>query len=213
MQLQEHYGKRQQTIAAHIGEMLKMPACNTSRTSLLRYVYDKINVHVRSLASIGISSEQYGSMLIPIIMSKIPNEIRLVVARRNTAKVWSIDESLATIKVEREAREVSEGVQKSSQSTKKHGAFPPAVGAFVTNGGNSEKFQIRCSFWEKPDYSASCKGVVGSQDRKSILRKSKRCFNCLRTGQYANTFRNEKRCRHCEGRHHQSICSKEKPNW
>ena len=150
-------------------EMLKMPACNTSRTSQLRYVYDKISVHVLGLASIGISSEQYGSMLIPIIMSKIPNEIRVVVARGNTAKVWNMDESLGTIKVEREALEVSEGVQKSSQSTKKHGAVPPAVSAFVTNRGNSEKFQIRCSFCEKPDYSASCKSVVGSEDRKSIL--------------------------------------------
>lgn len=87
-------------------EILKIPACNTSRTSQLRYVYDKISVHVRGLASIGISSEQYGSMLIPIIMSKIPNEIRLVIARKNTAKVWNIDELLDTIKVEKEAREV-----------------------------------------------------------------------------------------------------------
>ena len=160
--LQERYGKMQQTIAAHMDEILKIPACNTSRTSQLRYVYDKISVHVRGLASIGISSEPYGSMLIPIIMSKIPNEIRLVIARKTTAQVWNIDELLDTIKVEIEAREVSEGVQSSSQSTRKHGAVPPTVGAFVTNGCNSDKFQIRCAFCEKPLYSASCKSVVGT---------------------------------------------------
>ncbi len=118
--LKERYGKTQQTIAAHMDEILKIQACNTDRTSQLRYVYDKISVHVRGLASLGVSSEQYGSMLIPIIMSKIPNEIRLVIARKNTAKVWNIDELLDTIKVEIEAREVSEGVQSSLQSTKKH---------------------------------------------------------------------------------------------
>ena len=191
-------------------EILKIQACNTDRTSQLRYVYDKISVHVRGLASLGVSSEQYGSMLIPIIMSKIPNEIRLVIARKNTAKVWNIDELLDTIKVEIEAREVSEGVQSSLQSTKKH-VVQPTVGAFVVNGGNSEKFQIRCAFCEEPHYSASCESVVGSEDRKSILRKSKRCFNCLRIGHNANTCRNEKKCRHCDGRHHQSICPKRKP--
>ena len=54
--LQEHYGKTQQTIAAHMDEILKIPACNTSRTSQLRYVYDKISVHVRCLASIHLSN-------------------------------------------------------------------------------------------------------------------------------------------------------------
>ena len=69
--LRERFGKTQQTIAAHMDEILKIQACNYSgRTSQLRYVYDKISVHVRGLASLGISSEQYGSMLIPIIMSK-----------------------------------------------------------------------------------------------------------------------------------------------
>ena len=208
--LKERYGKTQQTIAAHMDEILKIQACNTDRTSQLRYVYDKISVHVRGLASLGVSSEQYGSMLIPIIMSKIPNEIRLVIARKNTAKVWNIDELLDTIKVEIEAREVSEGVQSSLQSTKKP-VVQPTVGAFVANGGNSEKFQIRCAFCEEPHYSASCESVVGSEDRKSILRKSKRCFNCLRIGHNANTCRNEKKCRHCDGRHHQSICPKRKP--
>ena len=42
------------------------------------------------------------------------------------------------------------------------------------------------------------------------MRKAKRCFNWLRKGHNANTCRNEKRCLHCVGRHHQSICSNEK---
>ena len=63
-----------------------------------------------------------------------------------SAQVWNIDELLDTIKVEIEAREVSEGVQSSSQSTRKYGAVPPTVGAFVTNGCNSEKFQYDVPF-------------------------------------------------------------------
>ena len=62
--LHERFGKTQQTTAAHMDAILKIQACSSGRTSQLRYVYDKISVHVRGLVSLGISSEQYGSMLI-----------------------------------------------------------------------------------------------------------------------------------------------------
>ena len=143
--LQERFGKTQRTIAAHMDEILKIQACSSGRTIQLRYVYDKLSVHVRGLFSLGISSEQYGSMLIPIIMPKIPNEIRLVIARKNIAKICNIDDLLNTIKVEIEARDVSEGVQSSSQSIKKPGGHP-TVGAFVAKGSTS--FQIRCIYCE-----------------------------------------------------------------
>ena len=92
--LQERFGKTQQTIAAHIDEILKIQTCTSGKTNHLRYAYDKISVHVRGLASIGVSSEQYGSILIPIIMSKLPSEIRLEIARIFTGDVWNINERI-----------------------------------------------------------------------------------------------------------------------
>ncbi len=65
-------------------------------------------MHVRGLASLGVAADQYGSLLIPVIMSKLPSEIRLQVARKATSDVWKIDELLDTIKFEVEAREMSE---------------------------------------------------------------------------------------------------------
>ena len=40
-----------------------------------------------------------------------------------------------------------------------------------------------------------------------ILERDKRCFNCLRFGHNAKECQNPKTCRHCQERHHQSICS------
>ena len=94
-------------------EILKIQACTGDRTVLLRYVYDKMSVHVRGLASLGVSSEQYSSLLIPVIMSKLRTEIRLQIARKATSEIWKINELLNTIKLEVEAREVSEGVRSS----------------------------------------------------------------------------------------------------
>ena len=72
-------------------DILKIQACTSNRTGQLRYVYDKISVHVRGLAALlGVSSEQYGSMLIPIIMSKLPSDICLEIARKSKGDVWKI---------------------------------------------------------------------------------------------------------------------------
>ena len=62
--LQDRFGRPQQIITAHMDELLKISACTGDRLASLRFVYDKISVHVRGLASLGVSSEQYGTLLI-----------------------------------------------------------------------------------------------------------------------------------------------------
>ena len=113
--LRDCFGQPQQIITAHMDELLKISACTGDRLTSLMFVYDKIRAHVHGLASLGVSSEQYGSLLIPIIMSKMPSEIRLEIGRKAKKDVWNIDELLDTIKFEIEACEASE-TTKSNQS-------------------------------------------------------------------------------------------------
>ena len=69
--LEQRFGKPQQIISAHMEELLKLPSCSgTERLTSLRFVYDKVSVHVRGLSSLGVNSDQYGGLLIPVIMSK-----------------------------------------------------------------------------------------------------------------------------------------------
>ena len=77
----------------------------------MRQVYDKINIHIRGLTSLGINSEQYGSLLIPVIMTKISSELRLRIARQSGSEVWKLDDLMGVIKSEVEARETSEGTR------------------------------------------------------------------------------------------------------
>ena len=59
----------------------------------------------------GVASKDYGSLLIPVIMTKLPSDLRLRIARETQQEVWNIDELMTVIKVEVEARETSEGVK------------------------------------------------------------------------------------------------------
>ncbi|XP_065886645.1 uncharacterized protein [Dysidea avara] len=91
-----------------------MPVASDKPGSL-RFMFDKVNVHIRGLKSLGVASEQYGSFLIPMIMSKLPDDIRLRVARESRQDVWKIEEILEVVKVEVEAREASESVKVNPQ--------------------------------------------------------------------------------------------------
>lgn len=75
--LEQRFGKTQQIISAHMEEILKLQPCLTDCPSSLQFLYDKLSVHVQGLSSLGVSSQECGSLLIPIIMSKLSNEIRL----------------------------------------------------------------------------------------------------------------------------------------
>lgn len=107
----KRFGRPQQIIASHMDELLKIPSCSSERPSQLRYLYDKISVNVRGLESLGIKSAQYGSLLIPVIMSKLPPDIRIHVACNTSQDVWEIEPLLDLLQCEIEAREMSERVK------------------------------------------------------------------------------------------------------
>ena len=116
--LQERFGNSQQIISVHMDELLKIQPCNGEKSSQLRYIYDKVSVNVRGLEALGVHSEQYGSLLIPIIMSKLPSDVRLQVARTRQKDVWEIKDLLEIIRNEVEARELSEHVKANNEVKK-----------------------------------------------------------------------------------------------
>ena len=90
-------------------------------------IYDHFNVHVRSLEALGVTSEHNGSLLTPIIMSRIPENLSLQVARQVSKEVWSITEVLNVIKEEVDAKEMSEKVTVKEQRTAAVQRGKPAV--------------------------------------------------------------------------------------
>ena len=71
--LHKRFGRPQNIISTDMDELLKITVCSSHKASQLRFVYDKINV--RGLESLGVNSSQYGSLLVPLIMSKLPQEV------------------------------------------------------------------------------------------------------------------------------------------
>ena len=202
--LQDRYWKPQHIISAHMEEIIKLPACTGERPSVLRYMYDKVTVNIRGLASMGINFAQYGSLLTPIIMTKLLQELRLRITRETDKDIWEIDELMTVIKREVEAREASEFV-KLHQPKQSRSSLPvaPTVATPVTSSPS-----IRCIYCGEPHYSASCVKFRTPQERKAILVQSGRCFNCLKNNHKFRKCESSKTCRYCNHKHHQSICDK-----
>ena len=78
--LRERYRNKQVIISSHMETLLKLLRVNfVSNIKRVRLVYDQIEIKIRSLQALGIKAESYGSLLIPVVMKKIPEEFRLVI--------------------------------------------------------------------------------------------------------------------------------------
>jgi hypothetical protein len=226
--LNQRFGNQQQVISAHMDELLKIPVCSGDKPSQLRFVYDKISVSVRGLEALGVASSQYGSLLIPIIMSKLPAEIRLHIARNTVDEVWNITDLLEVMRKEVEARELSENVRTRSgeidnrksengneidnfrnfNQRNKNKYQASAANLFVKDDESNET-KPKCVYCGEFHFSASCTHVKDPSKRKDILTRDKRCYLCLRTGHITRDCKKQQNCRWCAGRHHQSICQRD----
>ena len=79
-----------------------VPSFNDLRK--LQQIYDTIESNVRDLQSLGIHADSYGNLLIPVMFSKLPEELRLIISRKFD-DTWEIDLLLQAFKAKLEARE------------------------------------------------------------------------------------------------------------
>jgi len=78
---------------------------------------------------LGVEAQQYGSLFVPFLLSKVPRELRLIISREFDTGNWSLDELLKVFKTEVESRERcnSMATAPSTTSENKHPPKPPPV--------------------------------------------------------------------------------------
>ena len=205
--LQKRFGNKQQIISRHMEIMLNASPI-TSQNNLigLRRLHDQIESNVRGLKSLGVAPESYGSLLSSVLLSKLPQELRLIISRNTGDDSWSLDHLMKELEQELEAREraatnSTNVTQPGRQVRDQH----TAAALLSSSSGTSKPF---CSYCQQPHPSGACTLVTEPDSRKQILRSSGRCFVCLRKGHISKDCRSKSKCPKCGGRHHFSICLK-----
>ena len=63
---------------------------NLNHLKCLRQLYNNIDTQVSSLTSLGMDPDSYGPMLIPAVMSKLPENLKLTITRQVGQDLWDI---------------------------------------------------------------------------------------------------------------------------
>lgn len=104
--LKERFADNQVIVSRHMDALLSLErVTNVDEIKKVRKLYDTIETHLRSLQNLGVSSGSYGNLLVPIIMSRIPEELTLLLSRKIDKSNWNVNEVLSQLKSELEARE------------------------------------------------------------------------------------------------------------
>ena len=105
--LKTRLANKQVIVNCHMDVLMNIAPLNSgANVNKLRAMLDEIETQVRGLSSLGISSKDYGSLLVPVLFKdKLPNDIKLLIGRKLSSENWTLENVLKILKVEVETRE------------------------------------------------------------------------------------------------------------
>ena len=201
--LRDRFGNEQILISAHMESLLKINKIK-SRENIkgLRMLYNHVESCVRNLRSLKLDTTGYGSLLIPILKDRLPDDITMIIARKFGGNTWTLDQVMKHFNDELRAQENC-----ASMTSSKYSNHNNYKNQFTTSGLYTEA-RNACIYCNKDDhYASKCTTVSSPESRKAILRRKGRCFIGLDSGHVAKDCTSTYVCRKCKkGKHHISIC-------
>ena len=200
--LEKRFGDQELIVSKHMETLLgvePVPASDKNSRSLRR-LYDEVESHIRSLKALGVEHTSYGAMLAPVLLTKLPPDVRLIVSRK-VGTGAKIDQILKHVEEELTARErtaydPTPPPTRQQDKNKRTNVF--------NNSSNPKP--PSCCFCQQGHSSKDCTTIVTTAARKASLKNDGRCYNCLARGHLSRQCRSAGRCSKCKGKHHTSIC-------
>ena len=206
--LQKRFGKKSIIHQAHVDALLNLqPVYNDWDTARLRKLYDAVECNHRALEALDVNPLTYESIVVPGIIKKLPEGIRLQITRGKDYMNWTVDELLEQIRNELELREEYGRMEKKNvrlDHGKRDGvdaARPTTASTLVTKSKN-----LFCAFCKGNHEHHDCKEITSVDQRKQLARKYGRCYLCMRKGHVSWKCNSNFCCARCKGKHHISLC-------
>ncbi|KAL1448563.1 hypothetical protein WDU94_013886, partial [Cyamophila willieti] len=226
--LNERFGRSDLLTELYIREMMSLVLQNTvSKTKMsVSDLYDKLQSHLRNLDSLGVTTENYASILMPLVSSSLPSDLLQIWERTDTGATSKefLDSLLNFLKCEVEqaqkmklaqsnfglttamdqhakTREVSVRLTRSDSKQEK---FATATG--LINNTSEEFVCIFCNTKHKSYECLKAKSMPDGE-KQELIKQSRACFNCLRKGHRAFQCKANIKCKKCSGRHYDVMCS------
>ena len=206
--LKDRFGRKETIIFTHIQKLLNLSVPSKCSVSALWKLNDDLQAHTRSLAALGIDGDKYGVILTPLILSRVPQELRLEWSRDGKGHESDLKFLLSFLEKEIQRRERSQMFQESLGPSFKSSVEerrPRVATASTLQATSTVKPSKTCCFCGKNHPTEKCFKLSGSiQVKKEKLKSAGLCFRCLLPGHIARGC--SVVCRKCNGRHHEIIC-------
>ena len=164
------------------------PVYGEKDTTRERTLYDTVETHYRGLVALGVDEETYSSIVVPAILEKLPESLRLTITRGREYLEWSLGEMLEALLKEVELREECNLTRYSrtpQSDSRVHADGNRRTGGPATASTLLTGQQPNCAFCMGNHAHEDCKKVTDIKERKRLISKFGRCFNCIRKGDRA----------------------------
>ena len=201
--LRRRYGNKQRIISAHMNELLNIKKVERDRyLQRLRRLYDDIESHVRSLRSLDVDDDNYGSLLTPIIMERLPHQFKLMISRQVGDDPWDLTQLLCLIRDELKDNSFTRNLQDNYKGGKKFDSTYTGAGLHISR----QALKIVCVFCQDKHWSDKCQVVTYPLSRREFLKKSGKCSLYLKDNHQVKNCKKSKPCYYRKGLHNSEIC-------
>ena len=206
--LQHRYGKKdaqRHRLMTKLTEMKNIDSYKSAREAV-----DDLTATIRALRVQGVSADEYGALLMPLIETRMPKSWKLEWARKKTETgEVTFNDLIAFLEFEVEVREVAERDFRSV-SLKKCEEINRHEDKYESNLGTATALHIKpvvkCTFCGNGHKPSECQTHMTVEDRFCKVREAKACFRCALPRHRAASCRWKKRC-HCGRIHITQLCT------
>ncbi|KAL9984852.1 hypothetical protein ACROYT_G007191 [Oculina patagonica] len=201
--LTSRYGKdevQKNCLMTKLADMKPLEQSNKA----MRDALDELFATVRALEVQGVTTEQYGSLLMPLIESKLPKDWRLVWAREKAGlskEDVTFSKLLKFLEQELEIRESADQPVEveQHQSIEKEKTLLPTVSGLMAKS-------VTCTFCKGPHSPKQCSVPMSVDDRFKKVKEIRACFSCARRGHRMASCGFRKPCPCGRGSHIPQLC-------
>ena len=188
--LKGRFGKLVVIERAHVNKLLNVALVFNERdTTGLHRLNDKIEIHQRGLKALEVNANTYEGIVVPAILGKLPEAVKLQIMRENNYTEWKIEDLLKDLLSEFELREEHCRINKSESNHFTHSDKDKQkrTGKLNTASALLPKMNDFCGYCNGGHSHHDCTIVESVEERRQLLRKYSRCFVCACKGHISRT--------------------------
>lgn len=215
--LEQRFGRKERLIFAHIQDLLNISVPKSSKVSVLWKLQDELQSHVRSLEALEVTGSQFGVILTPLILSRLPLDVRMEWARDGEGHEGDLPFLLDFLAGEIKRRERSQsykdcGTESRVISESRQQKSPASASALPVSSSDNDNNHnsVSCNLCSKKHSTDKCWNItrIPVSERAAKIRKAGLCYKCFSKSHLSPKC--SAKCPWCAGTHHKLLCMGDK---